>query len=140
MAISVATPKNLRQIHTKFIGGFTKRQVFSIGAAAAVGFPFYFAIKPVVGTDTAAILMVVIMMPFLLFMSENLRYGLPAEKLLMLMWQHNRTPKIRPYKAQNLFRELEEREKIKKEVLYLEEKARSGRRSKGHSKDNESGK
>ena len=33
------------------------------------------------------------------------------------------TPGIRPYKSENLYKKLEEREKIKKEVRYLEEKA-----------------
>ena len=30
---------------------------------------------------------------------------------------------IRPYKSENLYKQLEEREKLKKEVRYLEEKA-----------------
>ena len=34
------------------------------------------------------------------------------------------TPGIRPYKSENLYEQLEEREKIKKEVRYLEEKAK----------------
>jgi hypothetical protein len=38
------------------------------------------------------------------------------------------TPGIRPYKSENLYRQLEEREKMKKEVRYLEEKA-AGRKA-----------
>ena len=38
------------------------------------------------------------------------------------------TPGIRPYKSENLYEQLEEREKIKKEVRYLEEKAKSASR------------
>lgn len=33
------------------------------------------------------------------------------------------TPGIRPYKSENLYKQLEEMEKLKKEVRYLEEKA-----------------
>ena len=33
------------------------------------------------------------------------------------------TPGIRPYKSENLYRQLEEKERMKKEVRYLEEKA-----------------
>ena len=34
------------------------------------------------------------------------------------------TQGIRPYKSENLYKQLEEREKIRKEVRYLEEKAK----------------
>jgi len=53
--------------------------------------------------------------------------GFPAEKLLFFMIRQKfLTPGIRPYKSENLFRELEEREKLRKELYYLEckEKAR----------------
>ncbi len=130
MAISVATPKNLNKIKPKFVGSFTKRQVFSLAAAAIVGLPVYFLLKDTAGTDAAAIGMVTVMLPILLFIKEDFKYGLPAEKLLYLFWRHNRTTPIRPYKAENLFTRLEEREKIKKEVQYLEEKARKSRKGK----------
>lgn len=128
MAISVDTPKNLRHIKAKFIGNFTKRQTFSIAGAAAIGFPLYYATKGSLGNDIAAILMVLAMMPFLLFISDNLKYGLPAEKLLFLIWEHKRKPGIRPYKATNIFIELEERDLIKKEVQSLENKAKASRK------------
>ena len=135
MAISVATPKNLNKIKPKFVGSFTKRQVFSLGAAALVGLPTYFFLKDAAGTDAAAIGMVMVMLPILSFIKEDFKYGLPAEKLLYLFIRHNRTTPIRPYKAENLFTRLEEREKIKKEVLYLEEKARRAKKgSSGKSK------
>lgn len=140
MAISVATPKNLKQVKPKFIGNFTKRQVFSIGAAALIGFPLYFLSKGTLGNDVAAILMVLSMMPCMLFVTDNLKYGLPAEKLLVLVWQHGRKPGIRPYKAENLLKQLEEREQIKKEVQFLEEKARNGRKGKNNDKEKNAGK
>lgn len=135
MAITVATPKNLRQVKPRFIGNFTKRQVFSIGAAAMVGFPLYYATRGALGNDIAAIVMVFSMMPCLLFVTENLKYGLPAEKLLLLVWRHKNTQGIRPYKAENLFVELEERERIKKEVQDLEEKARNGKKNQSNGSD-----
>jgi len=130
MAITVSTPKNLKRIKPKFIGSFTKRQFFSIAGAALVGIPFYYFTKGFLGTDISALLMVALMFPFLLFMSDNLKFGLPAEKLILLVWRHFRSQGIRPYRAENLFKQLEEREKIKKEVEFLEEKARSGKRRK----------
>ncbi|MBR1700603.1 MAG: PrgI family protein [Lachnospiraceae bacterium] len=140
MSISVATPKDLSKIKPKFIGNFTKRQVFSLGSAALIGFPFYFLTKNAIGTDAAAILMVAVMLPFFLFITDNLRYGLPAEKIIVLMWRHNRLPGIRLYQAENLFIQLEEREKLKKEVLFLEEKARSGRKQRKRSSNDGAGK
>lgn len=140
MAISVSTPKNLRQVKPKFIGNFTKRQVFSLGAAALIGFPLYFLSKGSLGSDMAALLMVLAIMPCMLFITENLKYGLPAEKLLLLIWKHGRLPGIRPYKAENLLKQLEEREKIKKEVQFLEEKARNGRKGKNKDKEKTAGK
>ncbi len=54
--------------------------------------------------------------------------GFPAEKILYFMVRQKLlTPGIRPYKSENLYKQLEEREKIKKEVRYLEEKSRRHR-------------
>ena len=39
---------------------------------------------------------------------------------------------IRPYKSENLYKQLEEREKLKKEVRYLEDKA-AGQQSQAES-------
>ena len=49
-------------------------------------------------------------------MQQALLYFMVRQKML--------TPGIRPYKSENLYEQLEEREKIKKEVRYLEEKAK----------------
>ena len=38
------------------------------------------------------------------------------------------TPGIRPYKSESLYKQLEERERIRKEVRFLEEKAKGGSR------------
>ena len=36
------------------------------------------------------------------------------------------TPGIRPYKSENLYKQLEERERIRREVCFLEQKAKGG--------------
>ena len=101
----------------------TKRQLVCFGSAGAVGIPFYIFTKGVIGTQASALIMVALMLPF--FMLEMYeKDGFPAEKILyFILRQKILTPGIRPYKSENLYRQLEEKERMKKEVRYLEEKA-----------------
>ena len=123
MAISVAVPKNLSGIKTKVAMNLTKRQLICFGGAAAVGIPFYLVTKGVLGTQASALIMVALMLPFF-FLAMYEKDGFPAEKILYFMLRQKLlTPGIRPYKSENLYKKLEEREKLKKEVRYLEEKA-----------------
>ena len=123
MAISVAVPKNLSGIKTKVAMNLTKRQLVCFGSAGAVGIPFYIFTKGVIGTQASALIMVALMLPFF-FMAMYEKDGFPAEKILYFMLRQKiLTPGIRPYKSENLYRQLEEKERMKKEVRYLEEKA-----------------
>ena len=123
MAISVAVPKNLSGIKTKVAMNLTRRQLICFGGAAAVGIPFYLVTKGVLGTQASALIMVALMLPFF-FLAMYEKDGFPAEKILYFMVRQKLlTPGIRPYKSENLYKQLEEREKLKKEVRYLEEKA-----------------
>ena len=127
MAIGVDVPKNLSGIKTKVAFNLTRRQLICFGAAALVGVPLYLGVRNIVGTDIAAILMMAVMVPlFILAMYE--KDGKPAEKILMLMIrQRYILPGIRRYKSENLYRKLEEKENLKKEVERLEVKAREGK-------------
>lgn len=128
MAISVPVPKDLSGIKTKVALNLTKRQIICFGGAAITGVPLYFLTKGVLGTQAAALIMVGVMLPFF-FLAMYERDGFPAEKLLYFMIRQKMlTPGIRPYKSENLYEQLEEREKIKKEVRYLEEKAKGASR------------
>lgn len=123
MAISVAVPKNLSGIKTKVAMNLTKRQLVCFGSAGAVGIPFYIFTKGVIGTQASALIMVALMRPFF-FLAMYEKDGFPAEKILYFMLRQKiLTPGIRPYKSENLYRQLEEKERMKKEVRYLEEKA-----------------
>lgn len=122
MAISVAVPKNLSGIKTKVAMNLTKRQLVCFGSAGAVGIPFYIFTKGVIGTQASALIMVALMLPFF-FLAMYEKDGFPAEKILYFMLRQKiLTPGIRPYKSENLYRQLEEKERMKKEVRYLEEK------------------
>ena len=128
MAISVPVPKELSGIKTKVALNLTKRQIICFSGAAITGVPLYFLTKGVLGTQAAALIMVGVMLPFF-FLAMYERDGFPAEKLLYFMIRQKMlTPGIRPYKSENLYEQLEEREKIKKEVRYLEEKAKGASR------------
>ena len=123
MAISVAVPKNLSGIKTKVAMNLTKRQLVCFGSAGAVGIPFYIFTKGVIGTQASALIMVALMLPFF-FLAMYEKDGFPAEKILYFMLRQKiLTPGIRPYKSESLYRQLEEKERMKKEVRYLEEKA-----------------
>ena len=128
MAISVPVPKDLSGIKTKVALNLTKRQIICFSGAAITGVPLYFLTKGVLGTQAAALIMVGVMLPFF-FLAMYERDGFPAEKLLYFMIRQKMlTPGIRPYKSENLYEQLEEREKIKKEVRYHEEKAKGASR------------
>lgn len=123
MAISVPVPKNLSGIKTKVALNLTKRQIICFSMAAIVGVPLYFVTKGILGTQGAAFLMVGAMLPFF-FLAMYERDGFPAEKILYFMIRQKLlTPGIRPYKSENLYEQLEEQEKLRREVRELEEKA-----------------
>ena len=130
MAISAKAPKDFSKISnkTKVALNLTKRQLICFGAAAFTGIPVYIAAKGFLGTDMAAILMMLIMVPlFLLAMYE--KDGKPAEKILeMIIRQKYILPGIRRYRSENLYKTMEDRERMRKEVARLEAKA--GRKKK----------
>ena len=133
MAISVQVPKDLSGIKTKVALNLNKRQIICFSGAAVTGVPLYFLTKGILGTSAASLLMMGAMLPFFFFAMYE-KNGFPAEKILYFMIRQKiLTPGIRPYKSENLFTALEEREKLRREVRDLEEKAK-GRTGKPQNK------
>lgn len=133
MAISVQVPKDLSGIKTKVALNLTKRQIICFSGAAVTGVPLYFLTKGILGTSAASLLMMGAMLPFFFFAMYE-KKGFPAEKILYFMIRQKiLTPGIRPYKSENLFTALEEREKLRREVRDLEEKEK-GRTTKPQKK------
>ena len=119
----VPVPKDLSKVKTKVALNLTKRQIICFSLAGVCGLPVYFFTKTGLGTDVAATLMVIVMLPFF-FLAMYEKDGFPAEKILYFMIRQKfLTPGIRPYKSENIYRRLEETERIKEEVRKLEEKA-----------------
>ena len=63
----VPVPKDLNRVKTKVMFNLTKRQLVCFSIAAAVGVPIFFLAKAHLDLSTAAMLMVVIMLPFIFF-------------------------------------------------------------------------
>ena len=128
MAISVAVPKDLSGIKTKVALNLTKRQIICFSGAIITATPTYFLTRNILGTSGSTFLLMLVAMPFFFFAMYS-RDGFPAEKILMFMIRQKFLPPgIRPYKSQNLYARLEDKERIRKEVHYLEEQKRGGRK------------
>ena len=77
----VTVPKDLTKIKSKVMFNLTKRQLICFSAAVAIGLPLFFLVKDSVGTTTAALCMVLAMLPmFLLAMYE--KNGQPLEVII----------------------------------------------------------
>ena len=112
----VPVPKDLTNVKTKFLFNLTKRQLICFGSGALVGVPLFFLLKEPIGTSTAALIMVFVMLPFfLLAMFE--RNGQPLEKvaknLANVLFLR---PKQRPYKTNNFYDCLARQNQLDKEV------------------------
>lgn len=115
MAISVQVPKDLSGIKTKVALNLTKRQIICFSGAAVAGIPLYFLTKGLIGTSAASLLMMGAMLPFFFFAMYE-KNGFPAEKILYFMLRQKiLTPGIRPYRSENLYKQLEEKEKLRRE-------------------------
>ena len=77
----VPVPKDLTAVKTKVLFNLTKRQLICFGSGALVGIPLFFLIKGNVGNTTAALCMMLVMLPFFLFAMYE-KNGQPLEKIL----------------------------------------------------------
>jgi hypothetical protein len=102
----VNVPKDLTRVKTKVALGLTKRQLICFSIAGALGIPTYFLCRGFVGNSAAVLIMIVVMLPFF-FLSMYERDGLSAEKVIKHILRHELWPKTRPYKTENLYRYLE---------------------------------
>ena len=112
----VPVPKDLTNVKTKFLFNLTKRQLICFGGGALVGVPLFFLLKEPIGTSTAALIMVFLMLPFfLLAMFE--RNGQPLEKVAKNMANVLfLRPKQRPYKTNTFYDCLARQYQLDKEV------------------------
>ena len=112
----VPVPKDLAAIKTKVLFNLTKRQLICFGSGALVGIPLFFLIKGSVGNTTAALCMMLVMLPFFLFAMYE-KNGQPLERILWnIILVCFLRPKKRPYETDNFYNVLERQNKLDKEV------------------------
>ena len=125
----VTIPKDLSRIQSKVLFGLTKRQVICFGAEALVGVPLFFLAKASLGTTTAALCMILVMLPFFLFAMYE-RNGQPLEMVLEHLIQNKFIrPKVRIYQTNNLYSALIRQSKLEKEVSEIAGKSRKTRKT-----------
>ena len=112
----VTIPKDLSKVQSKILFGLTKRQVIYFGAAAIIGVPLFFLTKEALGTTTAALCMILVMLPFFLFAMYE-KNGQPLEVFLGHLIDNKfiRT-KTRIYQTNNLYSALARQYELEQEV------------------------
>ena len=106
----VPVPKDLSKIKTKLAFNLTKRQLICFSAAASVGLPTYLLTRGALGNSAAMLLMIGLMLPFFFFAMYE-KHGLPLEKVLKnIIRTCFLYPRVRPYKTENFYALLSEKE------------------------------
>lgn len=99
----VSVPKDLTKVKNKVAFNLTKRQLICIAAGAAVGIPFYFLTRGILGNSNAATVMVLLMLPAFLFAMYE-KDGMHLEEVLLhiirVKWLR---PAIRRYETENYY-------------------------------------
>ena len=118
----VTVPKDLTKIKSKMLFGLTKRQL--------VGVPLFFLSKGSMGTTSAALCMILVMLPFFLFALYE-KNGQTLEVILghLIQCKFIR-PKRRIYQTNNAYSALVRQAKLEKEVRAIAEKnGKTGKRA-----------
>ena len=114
----IQVPKDLSAVKTKVFFNLTKRQIICFGSGALISVPLFFMLKGVIGTSTAALVMIFIML--------YERNGQPLEKVLRNMVNVIFVrPKVRPYRTKNFYACLMKQKKLYEEVQSRVEKTHS---------------
>ena len=99
----VSVPKDLTKVKNKIIFNLTKRQLICFGIAAAVGLPFYFLSRGIIGSSNAATGMCLLMLPAFLFAMYE-KDGMHLEQILSnIIRVKILRPSVRRYETVNLF-------------------------------------
>ena len=112
----VPVPKDLTKVKSKVLFNLTKRQLICFGGGALIGVPLFFLLRGSLGASSAAILMVLSMLP-LFVMGLYEKNGRPLEKVLGDVIQTVfLRPKRRPNQTDNLYAALMRQEQMEREV------------------------
>ena len=115
----VPVPKDLTKVKTKVMFNLTKRQLICFGGGALLGVPLFFLLKGPAGTSTAAMCMVIIMLPFFLLAMYE-KNGQPLEIIIgNILRVCFLRPKVRPYQTDNFYAVLARQEQLEREVYRI---------------------
>ena len=115
----ISVPRDLTKVKSKVMFNLTKRQLVCFSVAALLGVPSFFLIKQIASTSTAAIGMMVIMMP-LFFLAMYEKNGQHLEVLLgHLIEATFIRPKERPYQTDNNYTALKRYAEANREIADL---------------------
>jgi len=116
MASYISVPRDLTKVKSKVMFNLTKRQLICFGLGALMGVPTFFMVKSVASGSTAAMVMMVVMMP-MFFLAMYEKNGQPLEVFLGHFIEANFTrPKVRPYKTNNYYAVLQKQAQLEMEV------------------------
>ncbi len=126
----VPVPKDLTKVKTKVMFNLTKRQLLCFGLAALAGVPLFFLIRAHTSVSVAALVMVIVMLPFFLFAIYE-KNGQPLEVFIRHIVQVRfLRPRHRPYRTDNFYAAIQRQiqlDKEVKEIVSVKEKAKSAR-------------
>ena len=125
----VSVPKDLTKIKSKVMFNLTKRQIVCFGAAVLIGLPLFFLLKDTAGTTTAALCMVIVMLPLFLFAMYE-KHGQPLEVILRQFIEVKFIrPKERPYQTNNFYDVVIRQHRLEKEVQAIVKGKNAGRKA-----------
>lgn len=112
----VPVPTDLTKVKIKVAFNLTKRQLICFSVGALIGIPLFFLLRTPVGNSAAAMLMMLVMLPFFMLAMYE-KHGLPLEKIVSsIIKTAVIRPKRRPYRTNNFYAVLERQEKLDREV------------------------
>ena len=115
----VPVPKDLSRVKSKIAFNLTKRQLVCFGGGALLGVPLFFLIKGPLGNSTAALCMILIMLPFFM-LGVYEKNGQPLEKIAVnIVRVCFLRPRQRPYRTRNFYAVLEQQDRLDREVYHI---------------------
>lgn len=132
----VPVPKDLTKVKTKVAFNLTKRQLVTFGLGGLVGIPTYLFTRSSIGNESAALLMIGLMLPFFAFGIYE-KDGQPLEKVLKNFISVSfLRPPGRPYRTDNGYAALMRQADLDKEAEQIENKetGKAGKKPAGRKK------
>ncbi len=132
----VPVPKDLTKVKTKVAFNLTKRQLVTFGLGGLVGIPAYLFTRGSIGNESAALLMIGLMLPFFAFGIYE-KDGQPLEKVLKNFVSVTfLRPPGRPYRTDNGYAALMRQADFDKEAEQIENKTagKAGKKPAGRKK------